>query len=231
MYTPRWTGSEMWSQLTSPVPSTAASTPRYGPFDEKRRELQELKKRVQTHLGELNVLRSDYMDWFKKKNDSFLNVVKYVQYCLPGLVPENITTFKHFKETFEMCQSLRKSGTFVKDAQLLEEYFAFWERLTKLKEEGDGIVYTGVMFFCGSITSLRHPEIRDYIDKLQERYTAHFNDEFDFTDVHDEKDILFTYKVSTINQRFLGLMQYLPYILQIARKICYFALKLHVEKE
>jgi hypothetical protein len=130
-----------------------------------------------------------------------------------------------------MCHTLRKSGTFVKDAHLLEEYHDFWERLTKLKEEGDSIVYAGVVLYCGSITRLRHPEVRDYIDKLQERYNEHFDDDFDFTKVHNEKDILFTYKVSTIDERFLGLVQYLPYILQIARKIGYFALKLHLEKE
>ena len=42
-------------------------------------ELERLKKEIGRHMGRLNSVRNDYMDWFENRRQSFVDDVKLLQ--------------------------------------------------------------------------------------------------------------------------------------------------------
>lgn len=200
-------------------------------FDRKVNELCRLQKEVTGHLARLNALRSRYMDWFNRKHQSFLDAVKAVQVSMPQLLPKHITCIRHYRATLEMAKKISTNGKARMGlVDKMEEYLGFWGALLALKEEND-VVYDKIDKFCRSIQRLRDPEIKDQVDNLKSKLSLAFSEDWDFTSVNNEKDNLFTYKISTQDQEFLGLVGYIPYLLTFATKVCYFCGKLHVEKE
>ncbi len=52
-----------------------------------------------------------------------------------------------------------------------------------------------------------------------------------FTEVHNERDNLFTYQLGQCDHKFVGLLGYVPYLLKIATNICFWCNKMYLEKE
>lgn len=101
----------------------------------------------------------------------------------------------------------------------------------QLKKEGDVKVYERICEYCESITRLREPEIKHKIDRLQVAVNRDFSEDFIFTDIHNEKDNLYIYKLNPPDHNLLGLVGILPYLLKRTTKLCYLVTKLHLEKE
>ena len=230
MFSPRYNGTQMWVQLTSPVVS-AANTPRPSPLDEKRFELDTVKKTVSSHLRELDRLYIEYMDWFERRAREFLMTIDEVQVSLPTLVPSRIENLQNFITILEFSERLVNAGRRLAHQQLLNEFRHFWDRFTELNTTTDLTIYPMICKYCDSISALRNPEVKQHIDCLHQRLATEFSLQFDFTELHNERDHRFTYRLGLSQQGYLGLVQYIPYLLQCARKLCYVALKLHVEKE
>lgn len=210
---------------------TPRDTPRMTPFEVKFMELERLKKDIGRHLGRLNCVRNDYMDWFEKRRQSFVDAVKLIQITFPGLVPKEHNTIKLFRQMYKCASSLPRRGMPVEQcAGRMTEYLDFVDRLTELKKDHDAL-YNRMCAFCDSVTRLREPEQKDNLDFLQKKLTDALGEDFDYDTVHNERDNLFTYKVAQHDHKFHGLLSYVPYLLKVATNMCYWACQIYLEKE
>ncbi|XP_074651650.1 uncharacterized protein LOC141906301 [Tubulanus polymorphus] len=225
-------GAQMWSYFTTPVSTPCMMTPRrLEPLDEKIIELDKMKKDIYQHLKKLNNLRSEYTEWFENRHKSFTESLIGARMLIPELFPEQVYTIKHFKQTKQLCQTLIDKGRYVSNVERMNEFEKLWEKMVEIKEAGDEVVYEQLCKYCTNITALRDPNLKEQIDDLQYHLQKACSEDFNFKDIHNERDNLFTYKLDIGEKDYLGLVQFIPYLLQITRKICYLGIKLHVEKE
>lgn len=200
-------------------------------FDEKMTELHKLKIEANSHLKKLHGLKLRYKDWFNRKYQTFLNSVKLIQILALNLVPREINNLNHFRQIFEMALRFPRNGTpRDKGPSIMEEFIIFWDEFCDMKVEGD-ILYTKLNTFCSSITNLRNPKIKREIDRLQCNLNVIFSENFNFTNRNNEKDNLFTYRLSVYDESYHGLVNFLPFIVDFAARICFWIGKLYVEKE
>lgn len=210
---------------------TPRDTPRMTPFEVKMMELERLKKEISRHLGRLNSVRNDYMDWFEKRRQSFVDALKLLQITFPMLVPKEHNTMRLFRKMYQCASNIPKRGMPVeKCAERISEFLEFVDRLVELKKEHD-VLYDKLCAYCNSVTRLREQDKKDNLDILQKTLTEAFDEDFDFDRVHNERDNLFTYKVAQHDHKFHGLLSYVPYLLKVATNMCYWACQIYLEKE
>ena len=203
----------------------------YSSFQWRVRELDDIKTEVVHHLGRLNSLKLDYMDWFSRRRQTFLDAIKLVQISLPHLVPQTISSIGDFRKTIDLVGRLPRLGRPVEGCvKILDEYLVFWTRLSELHLEGR-VVYGKLCQFVDGVSAMREPHIKVSVDELQTELNAAMEEMFDFTSVHNERDNLFTYKLAQQDHRFHGLLAYIPFLLKIATNICYWSNKMYLEKE
>ncbi|XP_046359725.2 uncharacterized protein LOC124137466 [Haliotis rufescens] len=200
-------------------------------FDEKQMELDRIKDDFRRYLGRLNSLRLHYRDWFDRQFQSFLDAIKIVQLTFPCLVPREIVYMSQFEQTLEFVKRLPQNGkTFCRNFDKMTQFHGFWNRFCELKKEGD-VLNASMCAFCDSITRLREPQLRLDIDKMQSRLDQASKQDFNFTELHNERDNLFVYRIAGHDDKLQPLVGYLPYLLKIATGICYWSTKLYIEKE
>ena len=219
----------MWTPSLYSTPRSGRST--LTPLHLKNAELDNLKKEAKQHLRKLNALYLDFIDWFQKKSQTFLDAVKTVQVLSPSLVPKAIECMQDFRKTLEMGRTLESKGRRIMNLDKMETYLDFWVRFCDLRDELDMDILLRLGNFCRSITSLRREEVKTQIDWLQAEMNMKSPETYNFVEIHNAKDNLYTYKITVPDQRFLGLVGYLPHLLGYATRICYMISKVHVERE
>ncbi len=82
--------------------------------------------------------------------------------------------------------------------------------------------------FLLSVSSLRQPGAKVQLDQHRTILTGEFSEAYNFLDAHNEKDNLYTYRLNVSDQRFLGLVGYIPYLLHHTTKVCFFVGKIDI---
>ncbi|KAK7097660.1 uncharacterized protein [Littorina saxatilis] len=210
---------------------TPSDTPRMTPFEVKMMELERLKKEISRNLGRFNSVRNDYMDWFEKRRQSFVDSLKLLQITFPLLVSDNNNTMKLFREVYRCASKIPRRGMPVERcADRMKEFLDFVDRLVELKKDQD-VLYDKLCAYCNSVSRIREPHQKENVDFLQKTLTQAFDENFDFDRLHNERDNLFTYRVAQHDHKFHGLLSYVPYLLKVSTNMCYWACQIYLEKE
>lgn len=215
----------------TPLHHTPRDHPHMTSFEVKMMELERLKKEISRHMCRLNSVRIQYTDWFEKRRQSFIDSIKLLQLTYPEVVPPQHNTVALFRRMYDTAQVLPKRGLPVdRSAERLAELEHFIDAVGGLKKDHD-LLYEKICTYCCSITLLRDPYLKDTIDDYQKTLNIAFQEDFDFDQVHNEKDNLFTYKLAQQDHTFHGLLAYVPYVLKVAVDMCYWSCQLYLEKE
>lgn len=171
------------------------------------------------------------MDWFTRKCQSFLDGIKLTQILANKLVPTDIETIKDFKRVHDMSRRFPKNGT-PRDTNpaKMDDFYMFWLTMVDLKEETDEL-YQSLCKYCDSVTRLRQPAVKREIDRLKELLDEAYSEEFVFTDVKNERDNLFVYKVATFDHKYHGILGYIPFLMTLSIRMLAWFGKVHLEKE
>lgn len=200
------------------------------PFQVKFHELDTLRKDTLKMIAKFNSLHLDYMDWFKRQSQSFIDILKRLQIGAKALAPQNISTIEQFrglKRVFtENSTASQRQPRF---KELLDGFTEFWDRFCILKTEMDKDIMSRFIDFNRSITRLRQPELKDQIDDMYSELSRQHSEMFDFRGVHNEKDNLFTYKIKGCDAEFHGLVNYIPFLTGMSTKMLYLITKVHLE--
>lgn len=193
-------------------------------------EIDMLKKTTLAVMSRFHGLQLEYTDWFKRQLRSFIGILKSVQTSNRGLAPEQIKTLRHFRQLYDIALSMSNHSKLMPRFDKLEVFLVFWKKFTNLMEDLESEVIKPLDEFCDSVSSLRQPEVKTQIDHLCQSLRHACSEEFDFTACHNEKDNLYTYSLMTSEQEFLGLVGYIPHLIDYATKICYMTKHIHMEQ-
>lgn len=201
----------------------------FSPEDKKDIELDALKDECNRHMGRLNGLKMRYIDWFSRRQNSFLDSMKLIHLLGAQLLPKEVNTINHYRKVVSMAKKFPRNGT-PRDgsSSKMEEFLMFWDEWYMLKLENDNL-YSKVSDYCKSVRKLRQPEIKFEIDRLHYRLNLICSEDFDFTHITNERHNLFTYKVALQDHKYHGLVSYIPYLIGHAVRLSYWSTKLHVE--
>ncbi|XP_061185338.1 uncharacterized protein LOC133197094 [Saccostrea echinata] len=201
----------------------------FSKFELKMMELEDLKNEANRHVGRLNSLKMRYMDWFLRCQQSFLDSIKLIHILGGDLLPREINTIRNFKKVMRFSGQLPSNGT-PRDGSKgkMIGFLLFWEEMLTLKRENDAL-YRKICDFCNSIRRLREPILKDEIDRLHQRLNLFLSEDYDFTAISNDRHNLFTYRVALHDHRYHGLVSYIPFLLSIANKLCYWTSKLYIE--
>ena len=200
------------------------------PFQEKSYELDLIKKRAYRLMGEFNAVVLEYRDWFNRRYQSFIDAIKRVQNEAPTLVPHEISNLTQLRRVYSVGQKLTRMGFVFRGKEHIEQFLGFWDELLRIKEYLDTDLLIEVTAFCTTIDTLRKPDLKKEIDDLHAELCERCIESFDFGQVRNEKDNLFIYKLSMADRRFIGLVGFIPYILDFATKVCFLIGKLFIER-
>lgn len=205
--------------------------PNYTPFDEKMIELDFLHHRTKDHIKKLNGLKLKYMDWFTRKCHSFLESIKLTQVLAPKMLPVEIKTMQDYKKIMDMSRRFPRNGT-PRDLgpAKMDEFYFFWLEMVALKEDTDDL-YESLCKYCESVTRLRQPSIKLEIDRLKQLLDEYHSEEFDFSDVKNERDNLFVYKLAPVDYSYHGIMGFIPFLVTSSVRMLSWFRKVYLEKE
>lgn len=205
--------------------------PKMTPFDEKMVELDFLKYETKAHMKKLNSCRFRYREWFYKKCQSFLDAVKLTQIVAAKMIPAEIKTMVDFRKVHDMSRRFPRNGT-PRDAgpAKMDDFMMFWTEMLELKETTDEL-YEKLCKYYSSVERLRQPSIKLEVDRLYGIITTAYSEDFDFTDLKNERENLYIYKIAPFDSTFHGLMGYIPYLLTLSLKMFHWLGKIHLEKE
>lgn len=197
--------------------------------EKKEMELDKLKLATNKHMARLNGLKRRYMDWFDRKQNSFLDSLKLIHILGGSLLPKHINTISHYRRVRDLSKRFPRNGTPRDSSPVkMDEFIAFWEEFYFLKLENDTI-YEKVCDFCNSVGVLRDQSVKDEIDRLHFRVNLFCSEDFNFQHLHNERDNLFTYRVSPQDHLFQGLINFVPFLLGYTSRLCYWVGKLFIE--
>jgi hypothetical protein len=201
----------------------------FSPLDLKEMELDALKQDANKHVGRLNSLKMRYMDWFSRRQASFLESLKLIHLLGAQLLPREVNTIGHYRKVINMSKKFPRNGT-PRDGSTskMEEFLMFWDEWYMLKLEND-VLYVRICDFCKSVRRLRQQGLKDEIDRLYYRLNLISSEDFDFANITNERNNLFTYKVALYDHKYHGLVSFIPYLVSYGTKICYWTSKLHIE--
>lgn len=200
------------------------------PFQEKYHELEVLKKDTSKVLSKFNSLHLDYADWFKRRNKTFINIVKTLQVGAKSLVPQKISCLGNFKAVKHVAEEMQSSKKKTPQFEDLYSFMDFWERYCGIKEEMDRVIMKRFEDYSASISGFREPDIKVKIDHMYYDLNNQFSDSFNFESIHNEKDNLYTYRVPACDYEFHGLVGYIPFLVGLSTKLCYLITKINLEK-
>lgn len=193
-------------------------------------ELDRLELLANQHMGRLHQLKMRYIDWFSRKRQSFLDSLKLIHVLGGSLLPFEVDTIRHYRRVQDLARRFPRNGTPRDSSPVkMDEFISFWDEMFVLKLENDALFDT-VEHFCFSIKRLREPELKDEIDRLHYRLNLFCAEDFKFTELNNERDNLFTYRVSQQDTAYHGLLSFIPFLLSYTTRICYWTSKLYVEK-
>ena len=190
-------------------------------------EMDRIHKEAHSCLNAFHRLSLDYADWFKRQQHTFLHALKSVQMALPKMVPQEIGTVTHYKALWYMARRHRSAIKTVR-LDLLEHFLSMWERYRGLYQDMEQRVLDPLDQLELSVTSWRQPESREKIRALRQKLEVEHSESFIFTETHNETDNLFTYRLSVAEQRLLGLVGFIPYLINYSVKLCFFIERLSV---
>ena len=199
-------------------------------FREKNIELERLKKQARRHMSEFNGLHCDYSEWFKRQQQSFVDVIKSVQVAMPTLVCQELRTIAEYRHLVVMASRLQHCGNAPGGLHRLQQFEQYWVRFCKLKRDLDSNLLPDVDNFLAGITTLRQEEVKQEMDGMRRRLNLEFSEGFDFRSSHNERSNLYTYRLMVCDQSLLGLVGYLPYLLNMAARICFLVNRVFIEK-
>ena len=200
------------------------------PFQKKFDELDKLKKESLKLMAKFNSLHLEYEDWFKRQRQTFLNIMKSLQVGSRSLVPQKINTVQDFRTVIRVATEMSSNSQQRPGMEQLHCFMRFWERYQQLKQELDSGIMQRFISYCQSVQRLRQPEVKEHIDDLYVNLNRQYSERFNFCGVNNEKDHLYTYKVSTCDSDFHGLVGYVPFLIGYSTKICFHITKVHLEK-
>lgn len=199
-------------------------------FHEKNSELSKLKKRANRLMSVFNRMYCEYADWFKRRENSFLNAVKSVQTTIPTLVPDGISTMQDYLQIVKMGRHIHSLNRTVGGHDLLGQVEKFWNQFLEAKDQLENILLKDIDVFNESVQCLRENNAHEKMDQLRLKLSSQCSESYDFSQIHDERNHLFTYRLMVCDQGFLGLIGYLPYLLNYAIKICFLVNQIYIEK-
>lgn len=182
-------------------------------------------------MSDLNVLRLDYMDWFERKRQTFVDALKLLQMNTPQDMSHRVATVGNFRNLFQLASRFPRRGFPVDGcAAIIGKYLEFWNRLVSLQKQGQ-CLHKKVNDYCKSVTKMREPQINKMANELQNRLNEEASESLNFMSVRHSSDNLFTYKVAQYDHQYHGLLSYIPYLLRISTTICLLYSKMSLEKE
>ena len=147
------------------------------------------------------------------------------------MVPAEIKTIADFRKIHDMSRRFPRNGTPRDNGPAkMDDFMMFWTEMVELKETTDEL-YEKLCKYCDSIDRLRQPSIKIEVDRLHEVLNNAHSEDFDFTDVKNERDNLYIYKVAPFDHQFHGLMGFIPYLLTLSLRMLHWLGKVHLEKE
>ncbi len=198
-------------------------------FHKKNHELSAFKRRAKQLFSHFSELQCDYTDWFQRRQQSFLDAIKGLQFGMSPLLPRDVSNMAKFKVILDMARKLKRVGRRVGGEEKLEQFISFWTTYCSLKEQLDAFLKDLGNFLSG-IAVLREPKEKQTLDKLQTDLNSIYSETYTFTSLHNERDNLFMYRVIVADSSFLGFVGYLPYLIGMSSKICYQVLRIHIAK-
>ncbi|KAH9499559.1 hypothetical protein Btru_078120 [Bulinus truncatus] len=216
--------------MGTPVRTTVKLPYTHRHYRYTHRELERLKCQFSKHLRYLNALRFLYTDWFERRHKTFSELITLGHVKVPHIVPARFDCVRSFRQSCESLSKVSRSAlSFEKCLGIMNELMQFWHRFMSLNQQGRSL-HKKLSDFCQGVSELRDQRLKSQVDVLQERLNREVSEDFDFSKVHNERDNLFTYKMSLPNQCFHGLFSLIPYLLKMATSICYLSCKIYLEK-
>ncbi|ELT97617.1 hypothetical protein CAPTEDRAFT_224281 [Capitella teleta] len=218
----------LFSRISLQSQSTESQTMDMDLFRERSHALLKLKKRSNILMADFNRLYSDYSDWFKRQERSFIGAIKSVQLVIPTLVPRDIRTVTEFRHLSSMAMRIDCLAASGAQAQF-KIFENFWIKFMELKNELENEFLPELDVLIAKVDTFRANGAQAKIEKLRRELFENCGIDYDFSRVHDERNHLFTYRLMVSDQGFLGLVGYLPFLLNFAIKICFLVNKLFIE--
>lgn len=143
---------------------------------------------------------------------------------LGELGPQEIRTLRQLRRLHEVAgggggvQSKRVQA--ISGADRVRPFLAFFARFDALLGDLDRLVLPAV-----KATPLGHgagaaEAVAKEIEGLRSSIADRLTEDFDFTELHNERDDLFTYRLSVADAQFHGLVAFLPGLIQLSVKLC-----------
>ena len=192
------------------------------------RELISIKKRAAEHLSCCNSLSVEYADWFTRQQQTFIDAIKSVQVAVPAPLSTEITTISQYRALCQMAHVLSRSGKCFRQSDKLECFLEYWDRFCQLQKELVFDVLVHLDKVMTIVTSWLKPEVKEQLNDVRALLCEEYSEDFKFADAHNEKDNLYTYRLNVCDQRFLGLVSYIPYLMQYNTRICHLIRKLRI---
>ena len=201
-------------------------------FHKKNSELDVIKKRSLKLMAKFNSLHVEYTDWYKRQEQSFVDSVKSIQVIVPTLVPQQLTSIGNFRTLHAMGKECNNSKHPLPGGiDKMDIFLNFWSDFCQLKEELVTGLLIDINMYVASVTRMREPEKKEEIDRMVVELNMKHSEDYDFRNVHNEKDHLYTYRLMLCDNTFLGLVGYIPFLTGYCTKICFLITKLYLEKE
>ncbi|PAA88119.1 hypothetical protein BOX15_Mlig019887g1 [Macrostomum lignano] len=216
--------SQVRLALSDPISSSAAPTVREPATNRER--LDQLQATAQRYRKVFNARRVAYKDWHSNKSASFLEALKRLQCIASSSSAPTVASIAEFRELRAQAADLRRlqpqRGAAAAELQRVDEFLNHWRDYLALKEIFELEFVRPLARLLEATEAFRYPAMRADLLKLMERLDAESDERFDFSGLHNTTENLFTYRVPLRDERFLGLMQILPRLLQTGSQVCYF---------
>lgn len=200
-------------------------------FELKLMELAQLKSQAVAHMRRLNALNVNYMDWFGRRQKTFVDALQCLQATYPQCAILETNTIRNLKMGYEAAKTISRRGCSVKGcAYPLGEYLGFWDRLLDLHRQGQ-CVHKKISDYCNGVREMKDPQLNELVGQLQGRLNQELSENFDFMNIRCTPSELFTYRVGGHDPRFQRLVAFIPHLLQTSTHICFLCNKMVLEKD
>ncbi|BFZ14646.1 hypothetical protein BsWGS_17685 [Bradybaena similaris] len=215
------------SEATDPVRIHKHPTP----FELKLTELAQLKSQAVAHMRLLNALKVNYVDWFDRRQKTFVDALQCLQTIYPQCEIFDTNTIGNLKMGYEAAKTVSKKGCSVQGcATPLGEYLGFWDRLVDLHRQGQ-CVQRKIHDYCNGVREMKDPQLNEMVGQLQERINQELRENFNFMNIRGTSSDLFSYRVGGHDPRLRRLVAFIPHLLQTSTHICFLCNKMILEKD
>lgn len=145
---------------------------------------------------------------------------------LGGLVPQELRSLRQLNHLLDVTNICVRSGRHVIGAERIQPFLDFLSRYHSLLDDFDRTVLPGVKALVPRAGSAER--IKKEIEDLRSTLGVRLSEDFDFSELHNERDNLYTYRLSVADGVFHGLVAFLPGLLKLSAKLCYLVRNLSV---